>query len=108
MKRITVEEVKAAYEKTGLKPVRGTFNDGKGCGCALGALYMAQGGAACCSDPEEWCDAEFDFAYWDGFAGGFDAKEDFSLPDYVSLSRKEGHADGRAVAAAIFGEPANV
>jgi hypothetical protein len=45
--RITPEEVKAAYEKTGLRPMTEVFNgvmlDGTRCGCALTAVCIARG-----------------------------------------------------------------
>ncbi len=40
----TVEDIKAAYVKTGMIPVKHSFlrmEDGKKCGCAIGALAMA-------------------------------------------------------------------
>lgn len=49
MKRITVAEVKEAYEKTGLVPVRGTFltlgtdnAPGAWCGCPMTAAFAAR------------------------------------------------------------------
>jgi hypothetical protein len=39
---ITVERVKAAYEKAGIKPKSGDFC-GEGCGCILTALLVGEG-----------------------------------------------------------------
>lgn len=41
LNRITVEEVKQAYSKTGLKPIKGKMFNQNGC-CALGALFVSR------------------------------------------------------------------
>lgn len=103
MRRITVDEVNAAYAATGVKPGRGSFHDANGCYCALGVLHLASGDSGC---PEEWCDNNFPLHYWDQFAGAFDGKSEPCLcvdnPHYEA--QLAGFEDGRAAALAIFGE----
>jgi hypothetical protein len=103
MRRITPEEVKAAYEKTGLKPFRGSYmRTGTGEACGIGVKAFAESG-------EKWWDwvdrhTRDNKAYHYGFVGGFDGsglgpnKED-DPADY-----ELGRLDGEAAAAAVFQE----
>jgi len=101
VRRITVDEVKAAYEKTGLKPQKDNwFSDDFRCACAIGALFAAaypEVPNAPGSVVQQWAYREFGADYVDEFVGGFDCPQ-------VPLDNLIGDLDGRAVAAAIFGE----
>jgi len=121
MRRITVEEIKEAYKKTGIKPMRKAFAERRceeKCGCALTAL-------ACSVTSFEFieslvsADNELDLVYRPvvervaarlglnkdyavGFIGGFD-----SLPRgwYLQYPTElVGYDDGNLVALAIFAE----
>ncbi len=101
MKRITPEEVVAAYQKTGLKPNASTFLNPKGtCGCGIGALCLAE------TDRLEngvsvldWGAEQFGHEYEGGFSDGF-CLEGIAL-EYVPCRYAEGYADGRAAAEAV-------
>jgi hypothetical protein len=105
MRRITVEEVKAAYEKTGLKPVRGTtcylgrahaFNEG----CPIDAMIFGKlKDKFCTLDVCEVLGVSMN--YLEGFVLGVDGCNRSSHPDH-----RLGLEDGIAVRLAIFGEPA--
>lgn len=97
-RRITVEEVKAAYAKTGMEPRRRTPY-GNGACCAMRALSMAAGSRYC----HYWGWDNFGEDYTTGFIHGFDGEVSFSCR--LSSERYAiGEQDGLAVAAAIFGE----
>jgi hypothetical protein len=80
MKRITVDEVRAAYEKTGLKPAVNDLLDSEfnhyqpTRGCGLGALYVADGGLAYMNATVSVVakDLGLGKAYAYGFSDGFD------------------------------------
>jgi hypothetical protein len=107
MRRITVNEVKAAYEKTGLKPSRGTWATDN-CACGLGVCAIAQSGMNgddLCADTvfptlgiKDW--------YGVGFIDGFDNRS--QLTKFAEEKSKDlftaGFEDGRAAALAIFGD----
>ena len=106
MKRITPEMVKEAYEKTGVKPSRGCFvwfDDKMPCGCAMGALAMADLGVPLRFDDVvelqkiiDWRMQYGDYG-WD-FILGFDGNEQFR--GYGT----DGYSDGLAAAKAVFGD----
>jgi hypothetical protein len=117
MRRITVDEVKAAYEKTGLKPKRGQYiSHDKTCGCAIGALVLAEGidaSANCGAMATDYAERVFGENYRVGFVHGFDARDKDYRKRHCKFPTDEGQCeyddgfnDGRAVAAAIFGESA--
>lgn len=128
MKRITVEEVKEAYAKTGLVPVKADYyhvSDGKECGCGAFAV-------GCLRDPEmrgrvakvfasddledeyhehedeaeERLRALFGNTYLVGFTLGFDGKSGYGplgdLDPYREGLYREGLEDGRAASNAVF------
>lgn len=74
-KPLTVERVLAAYAKTGLKPRDSLYAiayDGELCGCALGAVAIAEGAATfneLCAEEDEFdaIDAERPLGFTDGF-----------------------------------------
>jgi hypothetical protein len=113
MRRITVSEVKAAYEKCGIKPINRTFKeygtfDSVCAGCAVTALAGSQGVDIVCTRAGElrrWAEQKYGQKYTGGFLGGFDRRLDRR---YFLDSEDEtmGWDDGRAAAAAIFGESA--
>lgn len=111
MERITPEQVKAAYEKTGMKPARCSMlwwkKDGAPCGCGLGALFVAShGGLDAFRDVvlmpalRPWAQERWGAKYVYGFIVGFD---DNGLP-CNDARKREGRADGRAAAALVFSE----
>jgi hypothetical protein len=111
----TVEEVKAAYEKTELEPIRGAFVDvrhGKQCGCAITAIACCSFGMTPKRIEELTVDADrpvytmanrigLEKLYAEGFVGGFDNRP---ASWYPGESEAIGFTDGRAAAAAIFTE----
>jgi hypothetical protein len=100
MKRITVEEVRAAYEKTGLEPCRRRFGDGKLCGCPLTAVLKTR---RVNLSARFLCESD-NYAY--GFIRSIDGRiRDTGLIKVENkLAYKRGYADGLAVRQAIFGE----
>lgn len=110
MRRITVEEVKAAYQATGLKPIRKLFIKGLNdkCGCALTACAIASGCttygdifAQPIRSTHIFSSLGLNRSYADGFTEGFDG---YSKPEGVSDENIIGYDDGRAAALAIFAE----
>lgn len=128
MKRITPEEVVAAYRKTGLRPVRRIsaerrFDDGfcvndeiaPLCGCALVAIATANGARdldpiqlpeseilnAACEEVfgVRWDDLD-GHEYAAGFLGGFDGRARV-LWVVVGTPSEQGYDDGRAAWAAV-------
>ena len=108
MRRITVDEVRAAYEKTGLTPVRHMWLSDN-CACALTACMLSSGvqRKEIALAEQQWaCDElasttlGLDEAYTDFFTSGFDG----CRLGTVTEEEGYGYQDGRAVAAAIFGE----
>jgi hypothetical protein len=81
---LTAEDIVAAYEKTGLKPIKGvTYDPVEKRGCALAALYFADRGIVVSELPESnfeddiapWADERFDecsYAVTRGFDGEID------------------------------------
>ena len=108
MKRISVEMVREAYAKTGLRPGHGSFFPGDKCACALGALYYEKHGLSV-DDPQtvrEFLDARYPPWYVTGFARGFDGMARI-LPAFCRDEAKHeeirrGYADGQACAVAVF------
>lgn len=109
MKRITVDDVRAAYEKTGLVPMRHIWLSDN-CACALSACMLANG----VNRKEiERADDNFDCetlaaerlkleqVYADYFISGFDGVRNTCA---VTEEELQGHQDGLACAAAIFDE----
>lgn len=120
MRRISVEEVKAAYEKTGLRPVQrvdcgngrpgsGYFNHRKSiterpeCGCALAALFLAENTLESFGevDASFWADRTFERSYRYGFTEAFDGDEQ-SERLAANDQYKQGYADGSAVREALW------
>jgi hypothetical protein len=107
MKRITVQDVRRAYEVTGLKPTNCDWGDGVKCGCPLTAVLVGSG-----LNPDfievHACKLYDNEAYYQGFVNAIDGdvfgctvEEDDAYDKYES-----GWNDGRAVRAAIFGDTA--
>jgi hypothetical protein len=114
---ITAEQVQEAYQKTGLRPVRGTFTkyaeDFKQCGCGLTACAIAKGLDFdllddCWGGNKQSSIADYlslSQEYTKGFADGFDADCDEVIPEPVDIGPDffRGFADGRAAGLAVFG-----
>lgn len=114
MDRVTIEDVRAAYAATGLRPRPATWCDpDAGTACPLGALVAARWGvrrartlrrsSAATIEAASLLDLSVPYAM--GFVDGFDAKP---LDGYLR-SRADyhsGHADGRAARAALLGDTA--
>jgi len=113
MNRITPEQVKAAYEKTGLTPTRGEFfylPDGNvvSGACGLGVLAYEKSGGI----PEDRINGilgiEVDYSV--GFAVGFDGQPDpYSIyspenDDEFRAGLEDGDASARAVGLGVFDE----
>jgi hypothetical protein len=107
VKRITPDEVKAAYAKTGIKPERGGyFSSKKGrpaCGCGIAALYIANCGLT--SNPEldlwDWCEPLFGRHYSQGFTIGFDGGPRWLYGRIDGEEFEAGIEDGNAAAIAV-------
>lgn len=114
MKRITPEEVKAAYEATGLTPERSsylsTLPDGKTkCACGMGAWAIANGAPDSLTSlaMNKWLGSHgINDDYRLGFVRGFDSLsfKSFLHRDHDKI--QTGYADGKAAAALIFAEAA--
>ncbi len=100
--KITPQEVKTAYEVTGLKPCRGDFyrpSDGAVCGltavCRLGSLAV----------PEDYLAVarmlHVDSGYVAGWIAGWD-DDGFNVDRAGDVLFRQGFADGKATAALIF------
>lgn len=102
MRRITVDEVKAAYEKTGLKPCTGRFGDGYSCGCPIMAIVKSESGIVPAFLRYEANDM-FGAGYTCGFMRGVDGMSNQSI--WCDMRKyADGYADGLAVRQAIFGD----
>ena len=103
--RITVEEVREAVEKTGIKLVSGDWGNGRvgseACsGCAMTALWLAVGHGPeinHCS-ARDWAYRKYGTNYAFGFIDGFDDGYD----NIQSNRYVEGVADGKAVRASLI------
>ena len=123
MKRIPVEDIRRAYEVTGMRPVQkvdcGNGRPGHGyfnfrnstteppkCGCAFGALFLEQNTQKHYGevDVSFWAQKNFDREYRWGFAEAFDGEEKSERYTTNPLY-EQGYSDGKAAAAAaIFGD----
>jgi hypothetical protein len=106
LKRITPEEVVAAYRESGMKPKRGHFNV-DGCGCGIGAKGCQRFGSLDTPSDQiaDWAEATYGGEYCDGFYEGFDGNEmsQWDINERYVL----GHADGvfaRLACIEAFGE----
>jgi len=111
MKRITVDQVKKAYETTGLQPKKGKFFSVtmKGmekvkCACGMGAVYMHEAQNSIMSEYPviKYLDDNYGTDYRAGFAHGFD-DEPCELED-TDERFQQGYEDGKAAREAIFEE----
>ena len=108
--RITVDEVKAAYEKCGRKPVRQMWIPSKRSCCPAAAVYIATNPGADVNRLDAdivahgWACRAYGHDYVDGFTRAVDG---CVLSRTASVDEKQGYADGVAVASAIFGETSN-
>jgi hypothetical protein len=105
MRRILPEEVKQAYERTGLKPIRNGWHrkDGEqACGCALTAVCLDGGHNGILDTEQRMNYAEvalgLDPQYARGFLHGFDCVK---IEEEVHLHRQMGWEDGQACAEAV-------
>jgi hypothetical protein len=100
IKRITVEQVKAAYAETGLTPKRGTWRVGQ-FACGIGVIGEQVSRDNTWDGAVEYAASlGLDFDYVFGFIGGFDAS---GIPDEgESIEFRTGYSDGKAAAAAVF------
>jgi hypothetical protein len=105
MKRITPEEVVAAYKETGLKPVTDDFGDERSkCGCALTALAYKNNPTVELhtilydfADGEDFSVLPYDVQYIKDFISGFDRSS--------SLHKNtQGYQDGSAARHAVSKE----
>jgi hypothetical protein len=102
-KRITPEEVVAAYRATGLKPAQTdtlyTDESGALCGCAVGALWLAN--HSNCTNPigennsYGWGARKYGVQYFTDFYNGFDGIDGY-IPE-----TEHGFSDGRAAWSAV-------
>ncbi len=104
MKRITVERVQAAYEATGLKPVRKTTapsREGIKCACPLAVVAIHETDLT-------WEEAHIDLlaahlgvgaGYFSDFLNQVD-----EVLDYVHDETSDGYQDGLAVRLALWPE----
>ena len=92
--RITPNEVLAAYDKTGLRPVFGCWwkwhGDGVTCCCPVAVLYESISGTD--GDCIGWAHETYGVEYTDSFINGVDGGPEGGT----------GYADGRAVRQAII------
>lgn len=106
--RITVAEVEAAYEQTGISPVQCFYYDeGDNCGCPMAALYCVSKGKPeleeyDSDDISRWADQKYGFAYHEGFVTAVDNNKVDETPYQEKERYKEGYKDGLAVFEAIF------
>lgn len=112
MDRVTIEDARAAYAATGLRPMPGMWCDrATGCACPLGALVAARYGRGRASSLIDMDDATallglpgwYSLGYVEGFDDGA-ARWRYKFPDgspYLT-----GYADGRAAHAALLGDDA--
>lgn len=96
MLRISVADVRQAYQQTGLRPVSNVYGDGINCGCPLTALAVRAGLRPFVSRPfsvtvTRFADSEYGEHYAIGFADGFD-----SQPSCRNSGARydQGYADG--------------
>ena len=115
-KRISVEEVQAAYAATGIKPERtnvypNDFVESPGC-CGIGVLSEVRGLPRDGSRYKTF-NAEYGEPYRVGFTNGFDG---YRRPTVVQLRKSklldtqryyEGFEDGQRCATAVFAAPAD-
>jgi hypothetical protein len=101
MKRITVQDVRRAYEVTGLKPTNCDWGDGVKCGCPLTAVLAADGD---CSPADAASDLVDNDPYCTGFICGVD--DDLTGSHERSPKFLQGYTDGLEVRSAIFGDTA--
>lgn len=97
MNRITIDELKAAYEKTGFLPGAGLFEwkaNGKQYCCAFSVLYYEKFGTF----PKNFYDVASDLGYGgdyiDGFVAAWDCEESFPDP-LITEEELCGYRDGQ-------------
>ncbi|MDE2102417.1 MAG: hypothetical protein KGL39_34545 [Patescibacteria group bacterium] len=99
-RRITADEVIAAYQKTGLRPVIRKYLD-VDCGCPLSALYFSEHPdaprGASGANTVEWAEDTYGTLYRLGFVDGFD----YMCPRGSFGRMLEGESDGIAVRKAL-------
>ena len=93
-KRITPEEVVAAYKKTGLRPGRYDIIPHKGFCCGLGAVTIASDGDGGLFG-YSFVEAEYGSEYVSGFLLGFDAVSPYRVVG-DDPRRQQGFDDGWA------------
>jgi hypothetical protein len=104
VRRITPDEVKAAYEATGLTP-RGGEYVGEGCACGLGVLLVAALGDKVLGMGDVRIERRIPgtlgigMGYLYGFVNGFDG-EPFSISSPTKY-HVAGYEDGAAARAAV-------
>lgn len=123
-KRIKPEQVLAAFEKTGLKPVQGQYFNGHigdACACGLGAIYAADlmnkgksvetlfdeitsdnGGDDINELVWDFFESSHSFKYQNGFVNGFDEEDPTVMPNERRYEDyKNGFEDGKAAYQAV-------
>ena len=95
--RLTIDDVKNAYLKTGLKPGKGAFINGE-YACAVGVVSKALGGYG----ESTLIGAGYGRTYIRGIVLGFDGAKGCNC--CISEERSLGIKDGRMIAAAVFAE----
>lgn len=102
MNRLTVERVKAAYEKTGATPERYNFwiEGDPPSACAYGAVFVAETGFR--RNPEGWDESapllHLAESYAAAFVAGFDIRD---LGESENPLWRQGYEDGLAAAKAM-------
>src|SRR5687768_9731685 len=116
--KIKTEEVRRAYNKTGLTPVQCSFGHGTAA-CALAALYYHSKNINCSGgcptldhDVEEWAQRKFGKFFVNGFIEAFDGVEQLNQEQIQEAKRhkeclvnlKRGFLEGRRIRRAIIGK----
>lgn len=115
IKRITPDQVKAAYEMTGLRPVQCEWLDtaaGRNCACGLSAVYAERFNIDSLEEAHGFYDddgisetievgLELDRNYISGFVAGFDAGDIDNTSNLFTDIFKLGFEDGVAAWEAV-------
>lgn len=107
---ITLEAVQEAYKVSGLIPKKGFClqrTNGVLCGCAIGALYVAEYGIPSIDDEDNALDvsqiyyvfeSKYGYRYITGFLAGFDRQ----YTGVQNNEQQQGYDDGFKISGVIF------
>lgn len=107
MKHITVKQVLAAYNKTGLRPQTRLYVQriqNTTCGCPLVALLVAKTGHAALyyRNRDVTTEAENELGLTQGYIDGFITGTDDGDPMHVRTGQRQGFKDGKVVVGMLF------